>query len=103
MEQSGGYGAIDAVFESVKVIAADRVKNDGRKLIVLGEQYPAYTADYNIRDGHEVKEGWRVKDMDSGVVYEITACIRDRLKRMITLKCVGVNPNGDCGGNAEGA
>lgn len=94
--QGGGFGgAIDAVYEKAGVIAADRVKNDGKKLIVVGEQYPYYTADFNIRDGNEVQEGWRVRDIDSGVLYEVASRIHDRRKRMYTLKCIGVNPNGE--------
>lgn len=104
VQKKGEYGAIVAEYEPVKTIAADRVKHDGRKMIVVGEQFPYYTADYNIRDGNEIKEGWRVKDLDTGIEYEVAACIRDRIKRMITIKCIGVNPNGDDSGrDAEGA
>lgn len=95
VQTKGSYGEINAEFESVGVIAADRVKYDGKKTIVVAEQYPLYTADYNIRDGNEVKEGWRVKDLDTEVTYEVAARLRDRKKRMFTLKCVGINPNGD--------
>lgn len=98
----GKYGALNSEFKSEGIIAADRVKYDGRKMIVLAEQYPLYTADYNIRDGNKVKEGWRVKDLDSGTLYEVTARLHDRQKRMFTLKCVGINPNGDTDRPAEG-
>lgn len=94
-QTKGLYGELAAVYNPVGRIRADRVKNDGRKAIVVGEQYPQYTAEYHIRDGNEVKEGWRVRDLDSGTLYEVTARIHDRYKRMYTLKCVGVNPNGD--------
>lgn len=95
IEGKGEYGEITSNYESRGKIRADRVKNDGRKMIILGEQYPLYTAEFNIRDGNTVKEHWRVREHDSGTLYEIVALLRDREKRMITLKCAGVNPNGD--------
>lgn len=91
----GEYTALDAVYEKVNIIAADRVKNNGSRAIVVGEQYSSYTADYNIRDGNDVKEGWRVRDLESGVLYQVEARFHDRKKRMYTLKCIGVNPNVD--------
>ena len=91
----GTFREILPVYEYAGKIKADRVKYDGRKVVVVGEQYPLYTADYNIRDGNKIKEGWRVRDTDSGVTYEVTATLHDRRNRMITIKCVGVNPNGE--------
>lgn len=95
IQGKGAYGDITSEYEPTGTIRADRVKNDGKKMIAVGEQYPLYTADYHIRDGNHVEEGWRVKDTDSGVLYEVVSRIHDRQKRMYTLKCVGVNPNGD--------
>lgn len=94
-EKKGTYGEITARYESIGTIRADRVKNSGKWNVDLGEQYALYTAEYNIRDGNDVKEGWRVRDLDSGVLYQVESRIHDRHKRMFTLKCSGINPNGD--------
>lgn len=95
VESRGEYGEIAEVFEVVGNIRADRVKNDGRRLTAVGEEFSLYTAEYHIRDGNTVEEHWRVRDMDSGTLYEVAAKIHDRRKRMTTIKCVGVNPNGE--------
>ena len=101
-QKKGEYGEITARFTSSGTIKADRVKNEGRHMVVLGEQYPLYTAEYHIRDGNRLKEGWRVRDLDSDVLYEIIAIIHDRQKRMLTIKCTGVNPNGDTDRHEQG-
>lgn len=94
-QEKGAYNEINAVFTSIGTIRADRVKHEGRKSIIVGEQYPLYTADYHIRDGNDVREGWHVKDLESGIRYEVIARFHDRAKRMYTIKCTGVNPNDD--------
>lgn len=91
----GVYGEITAVYNSRGTIRADRVKNEGRRMIVLGEQFSLYSAEYHIRDGNRVMEGWRVRDMGSGVLYDVVSRIHDKQKRMYTLKCERVNPSGD--------
>lgn len=89
------YSEIIAEYIPKGTIRADRVKNDGRRTIILGEQYSLYTAEYYIRDGNIVKEGWRVKDLGSGITYEVVSSIHDREKRMRAIKCERVNPNED--------
>ena len=92
--EKGVYRDLTAIYDSIGTIRANRVKNEGHKVISVGEQYAYYKASYQLRDGNKVKVGWRVKDMDSGVTYVIEAIIPDRRLRMLTINCIAVNPNG---------
>lgn len=56
----------------------------------MGEHFPDHTLTFNIRDGHEVGENWRIKHV-GGFVYDVTN-IEPNLKRgYLTLTCVRIN------------
>lgn len=72
------------------VIRAERVRNTGYRREEVDEHFADYRAEYNIRDAHEVKEGWQVEEL-GGLTYTVTATIPNRARGMITLICERLN------------
>lgn len=72
-------------------VHAERIKFSGRRLEEACEHFSDYTAEYNIRWAHNVSDGWRALDEDSGILYLITSVLPNRRKGYKTLRCERVN------------
>lgn len=85
-----GFGDESEPFEYIKTIWAERVKLSGNRSIEVSEQFASYNAEFNIRDIHKIKEGWRVEQL-GGNLYDVTNIIPNIDRGMLTLQCVRVN------------
>lgn len=84
------YGEEKITFEQIRVVNAERVKTSGRRSEEVGEHFPDYAAEFNIRDAHAVGENWRVQQL-GGYLYTVTNIIANIDKGMKTLICERVN------------
>lgn len=85
-----GFGSEKSEYECFGVINAERVKLTGQQSMEVGEEFADYRADFNIRDAHKVKSGWRVLQL-GGNLYEVANVIPNIDRGMLTLQCVRVN------------
>lgn len=88
--EHGPLGGEKTMWEETATVWAERVKVSPRHGMELGEPFPGYTVDYNIRWGREVGENWRVEEV-GGHLYTVTNVIPNRERGMQTLKCERVN------------
>lgn len=87
-----GFGGEDTpAFVEFRTVAAERVKATGNRSDEVGEHFPDYRAEFNIRDAHPVKENWRVRQL-GGYEYTVTNIIPNIDRGMQTLICERVNP-----------
>lgn len=87
-----GGQAIPARWEEVGVIHAERVRMSGRRSLEVGEQFADLSAQWNIRDTHDVRPNWRVADLrGGGDVYDVVTIIPNRARGMLTLICEKAN------------
>lgn len=85
------FGAEHTDFEPRQIIWAERVKFSGRRSNEVGERFPDYHVEFNIRDAHKICENWRVKQL-GGYVYTVTNIEPNRDRGMLTLICERFNP-----------
>lgn len=69
---------------------AERVKLTGRRSEEAAEHFADYSAAFNIRSAHRVRDNWRVKEV-GGHLYTVTNIIPNRRRGFITLQCERVN------------
>lgn len=84
------YGEEATTYEETVTAWAQRVKQSGSRSNEVGEHFPDYHAEFNIRDAHEVGENWRVKQL-GGYLYTVTAIVPNIDRGMNTLVCERVN------------
>lgn len=84
------FGSQQVTYTPTATARAERVKQSGRQTDEAAEHFHAYTTEWNIRDGHEVGEHWRVRQL-GGYLYEVTAIVPNRRRGMLTLVCERVN------------
>lgn len=85
-----GFGEETPVYSEFRTVAAERVKATGSRSEEVGEHFPDYRAEFNIRDAHPVKENWRVRQ-PGGCEYTVTNVIPNIERGMKTLICERVN------------
>ncbi len=78
------------VYVPTATVWAERVKFTGARREELGEHFPDYSAEFNIRDAHEIDENWRVEQL-GGHEYTVTNIVPNIDRGMLTLKCERVN------------
>lgn len=89
---TNAYGEESTVYEEVATVRAERSKFRGNRTEEAGEHFSDYRAEFNIRDGHEVRENWRAEHLGAdGHLYVITNIIPNIARRMRTLICERVN------------
>ena len=59
----GKFGSEKTEYCKVRTVWAERVKISGNRHVEVGELFPDYRAEFNIRDVHPIKENWRVKQL----------------------------------------
>lgn len=84
------FGSSDIKYQEAGVIHAERVKISGRSSEEAGEHFSDYHSEWNVRDAHPVKEGWRVAQL-GGVEWNVTNVIPNLDKGYKTLICDKVN------------
>lgn len=84
------YGEETATYKETRTVWAQRVKQSGSRSEEVGEHFPDYRAEFNVRDAHPVKENWRVQQ-PGGYLYTVTNVIPNIDRGMNTLVCERVN------------
>lgn len=84
------FGDEAVTYEAVGTVWAERVKTSGRRSEEVGEHFPDYDAEFNIRDAHAVSENWRVQQL-GGHLYTVTNIVPNLERGFKTLVCVRVN------------
>ena len=83
-------GAERTEYVPTRVVRAERVRATGSRSEEVGEHFPDYRAEFNVRDAHPVKENWRVQQL-GGYLYTVVAIIPNIDRGMNTLVCERVN------------
>lgn len=73
-----------------RTVHAERVKASGQRSEEVGEHFPDYHVEYNIRDVHPVEENWRVRQI-GGYLYTVVSIIPNLDRGYKTLICDRVN------------
>ena len=89
-ESVNDFGEAEVTYTQTVIVHAERVKNTGRRSEEVGEHFPDYAAEFNIRDAHTIDENWRVQQM-GGHLYTVTNIIQNIDRGMKTLICERVN------------
>lgn len=84
------FGEGKTTYTQTAIVHAERVKANGRRSEEVGEHFPDYSVEFNIRDAHTVDENWRVQQQ-GGHLYTVTNIIPNIDKGMLTLICERVN------------
>lgn len=84
------WGEETPQYKELRIIHAERVKFSGNRSEEVGEHFPDYRVEFNIRDAHPVKELWRVEQL-GGYLYTVTNVIPNIDRGMKTLVCERVN------------
>lgn len=85
-----GFGEETPGYKEFRTVAAERVKLSGNRSEEVGELFPDYRTEFNIRDAHAVRENWRVRQL-GGYLYTVTGIIPNLDRGMKTLICERVN------------
>lgn len=85
-----GYGAETVVWQSVRTVHAERVRQSGSRSEEVGEHFADYRAEFNIRYAHPVVENWRARLLGGGL-YTVTNIIPNIDRGYKTLVCERVN------------
>lgn len=88
--ETGRLGGERTGWEHTVTARAERVKISGSNRLEVGEHFPDYAVEFNIRDAHEVGENWRVEQL-GGYLYTVVNVIPNLDKGMLTLRCERVN------------
>lgn len=83
-------GAKKVTYRETRTVWAERVSASGGRSEEVGEHFPTYAVQYNIRDVHPVQENWRIKQL-GGYLYTVTAIIPNLDRGYKTLVCERVN------------
>lgn len=84
------FGEQSVQYVATQTVHAERVKATGRRSEEVGEHFPDYSVEFNIRDAHKVEENWQLQQL-GGHLYTITNIIPNINRGMKTLICVRVN------------
>lgn len=90
-EAVNSFGEKTPQWKEARTVHAERVKFSGRRSQEVGEGFPDYRAEWNIRDCHPVDENWRVEQL-GGHLYTVVSIIPNIDRGMLTLVCERVNP-----------
>lgn len=83
-------GAKKTTYTKRRTVWAERITTSGHRSEEVGEHFPDYTAQFNIRDAHTIAENWRVRQL-GGHLYTVTAIIPNLDRGFKTLICERVN------------
>lgn len=83
-------GAEATTYNPVRTVYAERVRATGNRSEEVGEHFPDYATEFNIRDAHPIAENWRVQQL-GGYLYTVVAIIPNLDRGYKTLLCDRVN------------
>ena len=84
------YGEETTTYKETRTVHAERVKQSGNRSEEVGEHFPDYHTEFNIRDAHPVQENWRVQQL-GGHLYTVTNILPNIDRGFKTLICECVN------------
>lgn len=84
------FGAEDTAYVETRTVHAERVSHSGSRSEEVGEHFPDYRAQFNIRDAHPIDENWRVQQV-GGYLYTVVAIVPNLDRGYKTLICDRVN------------
>lgn len=84
------YGEEKTFYTVIRTVHAERVKQSGNRSEELGEHFPDYRTEFNIREAHPVEENWRAQQL-GGYLYTVVAIIPNLDRGYKTLICERVN------------
>jgi head-tail adaptor len=87
---SDRMGAEKVTYISTRIIHAERVALTGNRSEEVGEHFPDYSAQFNIRAAHPVNENWRIRQL-GGYLYTVVAIVPNIDRGYKTLICDRVN------------
>lgn len=90
MATTNEYGEEATTYTATRTVWAQRVKQSGNRSEEVGEHFPDYHAEFNVRDAHLVEENWRVQQL-GGYLYTVISIIPNLDRGMNTLVCERVN------------
>lgn len=88
--ETNAYGEETETYEKVSVIHAERVKSSGKRSEEVGEHFPDYSVEFNIRYAHVIGENWQVEQLGEHR-YTVTNVIPNLGKGYKTLVCERLN------------
>lgn len=83
-------GAERVEYVETRTVHAERVRTTGSRSEEVGEHFPDYSTQYNIRDAHPIAENWRVRQL-GGYLYTVVAILPNLDRGYKTLLCERVN------------
>ena len=84
------FGEEVDTWQETVTVHAERVKHTGNRSEEVGEHFPDYRVEFNIRDVHTISENWRVQQL-GGNLYTVTNIIPNLDRGFKTLICDRVN------------
>lgn len=90
VKETNDFGEEKTTYAETRTVHAERVKQSGSRSEEVGEHFPDYSAEFNIRDAHPVQENWRVQQL-GGNLYTVTNIVPNLDRGYKTLVCVRVN------------
>lgn len=84
------FGEEATTYTETRTVHAERVKQSGNRSEEVGEHFPDYHVEFNVRDAHPVAENWRVQQL-GGYLYTVTNIVPNLDKGYKTLICERVN------------
>lgn len=89
--ETNDYGSERVQWISKGTLRAELVKRSGRLSNEAGELFSDYSAEFRVRYGHDIREGDRVRHLDSGVLYYVTNVMPFRKRGLKVIKVERVN------------
>lgn len=89
--ETNNFGEEVETYVCVRTVYAERVKLSGNRSEEVGEHFPDYRAEFNIRDVHPIENNWHIKQL-GGYEYAVTNVIPNIDRGMNTLVCERINP-----------
>lgn len=87
-----GSGAHRGEYSERATVWAERARLNGSSTDETGEHFAEYSAEWHIRDRHEVAEGWQVTEATRPAVrYRVNSIIPNKARGMLTLICKRLN------------
>ena len=83
-------GAKKVEYQETRTVHAERVAASGGRSEEVGEHFPDYGVQFNIRSAHPVDENWRVRQQ-GGYLYTVCAIVPNTDRGYKTLICDRVN------------
>lgn len=92
VEQTGFSSGRPSYTPRPGFIRAELRRQTGRSRAEGGEVFAAYSAEFNVREEHDLKEGDRLLHLrKGGLLYKIENILLNPERRMKTLQCSKVN------------